>query len=191
MAIVSKVSLCSNALIRLGAKGISDLNEDNDRARLTVLYDNLRDSLLRSHVWNCAVKRVILSPSTNLPEFGFSNQFLLPDDWLRTLQVGEKYDGIDYKLESGYIMADTDSVYLRYIFRNTVEATWDAMLIEGMELTLAHAFAYPITQSTASKQDARDELVRFLKTAMAVDGVEEPSEQFGDSYLISARHASR
>ena len=191
MANVGKISLCSNALIRLGAKPINDLSEDNDRVRLVNLYDNLRDSLLRSHVWNCAVKRVTLSPSTTLPAFGFQNQFLLPDDCLRTLQVGEPEDNLNYKLESGYILADTDVVKFRYIWRNQDESTWDAMLIEGMELTLAHAFAYPITQSTAAKQDARDELVRFLKTAMSVDGVEEPGEDFGDSYLIGARHVSR
>ena len=190
MANISKVSLCSNALLRLGAKSISDVNEDNDRARLTNIYENLRDSLLRSHVWNCAVKRIVLSPSSSLPEFGFLNKFLLPGDWLRTLEVGTIDDGIEYKIESGYILADTAAVYLRYIFRNEIESTWDAMFIQGMELALTHAFAYPITQSTAAKQDARDELTRFLKTAMAVDGIEEPGETFGDSYLIGARHAS-
>lgn len=191
MADVNKVSLCSNAFVRLGANPINDANENNDRARLVALYDNLRDSLLRSHVWNCAVKRVILAPDTATPVFDFTNKFVLPSDWLRTMQVGQKDERLDYRIEAGYILADTDTLYLRYIYRNEVEATWDTMLIEAMELTLVHAFAYAITQSSAAKDGARDDLQKFLKTAQAVDGIEEPAETFGDSYLINSRYASR
>ena len=64
----TKVSICSNALLLLGDKTINSLDEGTDRASLASnLYDSVRDSLLRSHPWNCAVKRVILAPDTETP----------------------------------------------------------------------------------------------------------------------------
>jgi len=75
----TSVSICSNALLRLGAQTIASLSESNDRARLAAnLYETVRDSTLRSHPWNCAVKRVVLAPDTDVPAFDFAAQFTLP-----------------------------------------------------------------------------------------------------------------
>ncbi|EBA0378294.1 hypothetical protein FIX59_23640, partial [Salmonella enterica] len=64
----SSVSICSNALLALGAHPINDFDEDTDHARLCAnLYPTVRNKLLRSHPWNCAIKRVVLSPVSAAP----------------------------------------------------------------------------------------------------------------------------
>lgn len=190
MAGVSSVSICSNALLSLGDNTINAFSDPTDRARLSNLYETRRNALLRSHPWNCAVKRVILAPDTTTPIFDFSNRFVLPADCLRVLQVGNRYEELDYKIESGAILADTDVLPLRYIWLNDVESSWDAMLIEGMELVMAAAFAYPITQSTSKEQACMEAVKSFLKQARAVDGTEEPPETLGDFRLLTSRYGT-
>lgn len=182
------VSICSNALLRLGGQTIASLSESNDRARLAAnLYETVRDSTLRSHPWNCAVKRVVLAPDTTVPAFDFTAQFTLPSDWLKTLQVGQDGFEADYRTESGKIMASGTSLALRYIWRNTVESTWDAMLVEAMEHAMAAAMAYGITKSASMVELQEKKLQMFLKRCRATDGQDDPPETLGDFPLLQAR----
>jgi len=184
----TSVSICSNALLRLGAQTIASLSESNDRARLAAnLYETVRDSTLRSHPWNCAVKRVVLAPDTDVPAFDFAAQFTLPSDWLKTLQVGQDGFEVDYRTESGKIMASGTSLALRYIWRNTVENTWDAMLIEAMELAMSAAMAYGITKSASMVEAAEGKLQQFMKRCRSTDGQDDPPDTLGDFPLMQAR----
>jgi hypothetical protein len=188
----TSVSIASNALLMLGAQPINDFNEDSDRARLASnLYDPARDLLLRSHPWNCAIKRVVLSPDTDVPAFGYSYQFTLPGDWLRTLSVGDYGAEIDYRIEGRKILADDSVLYLRYIFRNDQESTWDTMLIDAMTKTMSATMAYAITQSTSKEELEFKKLEMALKQARAVDGQEDPPETLGDFRLLAARSSGR
>src|SRR5690348_6919352 len=97
------VSICSNALLMLGDSSIADFNEDNDRARLASnLFPQVRDAVLRLHPWNCAVKRTVLAPDATTPPevaIDWTYQFTLPDDWVRTLQVGAYGEEDDHRSE--------------------------------------------------------------------------------------------
>lgn len=184
----TRVSICSNALLLLGAKTINSLDEGTDRASLASnLYDSVRDSLLRSHPWNCAVKRVILAPDTETPAFDYSAQFTLPGDWLKTISVGPDGYEVDYKHESGKVLANGTSLALRYIFRNDNEATWDSMLVHAMELKMAAEMAYPITGIASMADLMNGKLLQHLKAARAVDGQDDPPQTLGDFRLLNAR----
>lgn len=188
----TSVSIASNALLMLGAQPINDFNEDADRARLASnLYAPARDLLLRSHPWNCAIKRVILSPDADAPAFGYSYQFTLPGDWLRTLSVGDYGEEIDFRTEGRKLLADDSVLKLRYIFRNDQESTWDTMLIDAMTKTMSATMAYAITQSTSKEELEFKKLEMALKQARAVDGQDDPPETLGDFRLLAARHSGR
>lgn len=184
----SAVQICSNALLLLGDNPIDSFDVDNNRTRLVAnLYESKRDKVLRSHPWNCATKRVTLSPSTVAPAFDWAYQFPLPDDWLRTLSVGLEGDSDDYRVEGRMILMDSNVCYLRYIWRNEVEATWDALLIDAMTQVMVAVLAYAVTKST-TKQASEEEIVkRVLKSARAVDGQEDPAESLGDFPLLANR----
>lgn len=188
MPAISAVSICSNALLLLGDKPIDSFDIDNDRTRLVAnLYTSKRDKVLRAHPWNCAIKRVILSPDTDAPAFGWSYQFQLPDDWLRTLCVGEDSAPDDFSVEGRKVLMDSNVCRLRYVFRNEVEATWDALLVDAMTQVMVAALTYPITKST-TKQASEEEIVKqVLKTARAVDGQEVTPETLGDFPLLANR----
>jgi hypothetical protein len=184
----SAVSICSNALLSLGDSPISDFNEANDRTRLVAnLYAYKRDRVLRLHPWNCATKRVILSPDTDIPPFDWAYQFQLPDDWLRTVGVGLKTSPDEFLIEDRKILMNTNICRLRYIWRNDVEESWDALLVDAMTQVMISALTYAITKST-TKQASEEQIVQMvLKTARSVNGQEQPAQTLGDSPLLSHR----
>lgn len=184
----SAVQICSNALLLVGDQPINSFSDNNDRTRLVSnLWANARDAVLRSHPWNCAVKRVALSPDVATPAFEWSQQFTLPPDCLRILSIGEEGETPAYAIESGKILCDENPLNLRYVWRNTDVTTWDALLAEAMTAHMAMTCAYPITKS-AAQQDEMIKLYRFkLQQARSVDGQEQPPEQFGDFPLMNAR----
>jgi hypothetical protein len=186
----TSVSICSNALLMLGAQTINSFSDADslDRAKLCAnLYPQERNRLLRMHPWNCAVKRQLLAPDAAPPAFGYSQQFQLPTDCLRVLDVGVCGCQIDYRLEGRQIQANATSLELRYLFENTDENTWDDSLVELMTLAMAARMAYAITQSASMEQVRMQELQMALKVAKAVDGQEEPPQTFGDFPLLQAR----
>jgi len=184
----SAVSICSAALIELGDKPISSFDDNNDRTRaVSNLYGLKRDAVLRAHPWNCAVKRIVLSPDTNAPAFDWQYQFDLPSDYLRVLSVGLNGQEDEYVLEGRKLLMNTNVCYLRYIYRNSDEATWDALLIDAMKEVMKASIAYSITKSTSKEQLVQQIVQNVLKSARAVDGQENPPETLGDFALLSNR----
>lgn len=185
----SPVSICSNALLMLGAQPINDFNENNDRARLAAnLYPSVRDALLREHPWNCAIKRVLLAPDAIKPVFDYQHSFTLPADYLRVLSVVDNANFyIDYKIESRQIVANASSIKLRYIFQNEDITTYDSELVNLLELAMASKLAYAITQSSSLAQFRLQEYQLALKSAKAINGQEYPPQTFGESELLIRR----
>ncbi|WP_207238091.1 MULTISPECIES: hypothetical protein [unclassified Pseudomonas] len=188
MSMATGVSICSNALLMLGAQTINDFNEPVDRAKLAAnLYPTIRDDLLRAHPWNCTIKRALLAPDATPPAFGYDNQFELPADFLRVLEVGQNGCQIDYLVEGRSILADATSLELRYVYLNEIENTWDASLVGLLTLAMASAMAYPITQSSALQAAFEQKLAMAKKVARAVDGQEDPPQTLGDERLYASR----
>lgn len=184
----SAVSICSAALIELGDKPISSFDENNDRTRAVAnLYDLKRDAVLRAHPWNCTTKRVVLSPDTNPPAFDWQYQFALPNDWLRTLNVGLDSSPDDYVIEGRKVLMNKNVCYLRYVWRNSDEATWDSILIDAMKEVMKASIAYAITKSTSKEQLVNQIVQQVLKSARSVDGQENPPETLGDFPLLANR----
>ena len=185
------VTICSNALLELGASPIASFDETGNQARLAAnLYPPNRDALLRSHTWNCCVKRVSLSPLVGVPAYGFAFAYQLPGDWVRTIKLGNFADySVDFRQEGRQLLCSANSLQLRYVFRNTNEGTWDDKLVEVMTALMKWRFAYPITKSTSLRDTLGAEYRMLLQQAKSIDSMEEPSEQIAEeSPLISVRN---
>lgn len=193
MAMATGVTICSNALLMLGSQPINDFADQTnlDRAKLCAnLYPMVRDDLLRSHPWNCCIKRAVLAPDSVAPLFGYSHAFELPADFSRVLEVGNSNQQIDYLVEGRAIQANTTVLELRYVFRNEVESTWDAHLVALATQAMCAALAYPVTQSTAKQAGEEQKLELMLRRARAVDGQEDPPQTLGDERLYASRFGS-
>ena len=77
----TEVSICSNALRRLGDDPITALTDDTERARLcNAFYVPSRDLVLRSHPWNFAVTRATLAQLSDTPVYEYGYQYAFPND---------------------------------------------------------------------------------------------------------------
>ena len=189
----SDVSICSQALLMLGADPISSLSEDeSDNAKLCAnLWPLVRDAVLRAGTWHCATKRVRLAPLVDAPAFDYAYQFVLPSDWLRTLRVGEYGQEPDYRMAGGRVLCDMASLPLLYVFRNEDPASYDSLLMDAMVHAMAARLAYPVTESSSEAARLRAEFERLMRQARAVDGQEDPPETLGDESLYGAGFTGR
>lgn len=184
----SEVQICSNALLLLGADTINSFDDETDRALLVSnLWPNALEAILRSHPWNCAIKRLALAPDADAPDFDYAAQFTLPGDCLRVLSCGLKGEQQAYELEGRKVLCDDSVLYLRYIRMNDDIPSWDALLVQAAEAYMAMTCAYPITKS-ASMVEAMTGLWDLkLRQARNIDGQENPPEEVGDFPLLAAR----
>lgn len=186
------VSICSNALLLLGDKPISSFTDDSNRAALAAnLWPQVRDHILRSHPWNCAIKRVVLSPDVDAPTFDWAYQFTLPEDFLKVLSIGNMGAEGEYRIESRKLLCDDNPLYLRYTWANDNPATYDPMLVEALTSEMAHRMAYAITQSATLVDTMAKKAAQVMRQAKSVDGQDDTPEQLGDDPLYLARFGYR
>lgn len=184
----SSVSICSNALVMLGGAPFSSFDEQNPRVRAAaVLYPSVRDDVLRAHPWNCAIKRDLLAPMAIAPPFDFTQQFALPGDWLRTIQVGQEGCPLKYRTEGQRILANVNVLPLVYVFRNYVEDSWSTNLVRVMERAMAANMAYSVTASSSLSDSEYAKFEKQLKIAKAVDGQDDPPEEFAAGTFVESR----
>lgn len=192
------ISICSNASQRLGGPPISSFDEGDvdgsnlDATRLARnLWTTVRQAVLRKHNWNCAVARVLLSPDATPPTFGYSYRFLLPTDWLKTLQIGEHEDcTFGYRTEGRFILSNETPLPLVYIRDDANVSSWDAALVHAAETAMAAAMAYPITKSTSLKDQLEAEFRDLLQQARTSDGQDDPPDTLRGSLLMASRFGS-
>lgn len=178
------VQIINQALVFLGEAPIENASIATKAAiAAQTVYEPTVDEVLRAHPWNFATRRQFLSPLVEAPPFGYGYQFQRPSDWLRTLSCSAR----DYRIEGARILANKDSIELRYIARITDVSLYDSLFCTALARCLSAKLAYPITKST-SKQQAEWELyVQVLGQAKFVDALEEPAEEFEESSLITVR----
>ena len=167
----SVVDICNGALNQLGASTILSLTEDSKNARLcNARYTQVRDSIFRSHPWNCLQKRVQLPADTATPAWGFSFQYTLPSDCLRVLRILD-YDS-DYKVEGRKIVTNNSSMKILYVARITDPNEYDELLRETLSAALAADIAYAVTSSNPLTQNMYNLLKDKLREARFVDATE-------------------
>src|SRR5271154_1672868 len=105
------VDICNLALSILGKPSIASLTDNSNAARvLNIEYDMIRRGMLEGPgTWRFTIKRTSLPALTTAPASGpYVQQFALPSDFLRPLQIGDTYAGLDM---SDYRQGPTDADY--------------------------------------------------------------------------------
>lgn len=186
----SWVAVCNSALTRLGAKAITSLDDQTPEARACKLrYEDCRDVVLRSHPWNCSIKRVILAPLTQTPEFDFSYKFQLPSDCIRVLWIGDNID--EYRINGREILCDSSEIRMIYVYRLTDPTKLDVLCADCIGAYLAWDICYKITQSATLKQQLWNDYMFALRQARNIDSKEEPAGQLNANFYFDSRYAEQ
>lgn len=99
------LSLCSAALLLIGADEISSFEDGNRAAKLCAnLYPRTRDELLQSYPWRFATVQESLAKLVTPPLFGFRYAYQLPAACLRVLGLE---NGADFHLFEGRLYTNS------------------------------------------------------------------------------------
>lgn len=174
----TEVSICSNALRRLGDDPITSLTDDTERARLcNSFYQDARDACLRSHPWNFAITRASLAKLSDAPAYGFNYQYALPTNpyCLRVLEM--EYKDYIFKVENvathgRVLLTDEGTANILYIARITDTNLFDPMFVDVLTAKLAVDLAYPVTNSQQVQTNMQKLYQLKLSEARSIDGQE-------------------
>ena len=138
------VSICSDALVMLGASVISSFNEGTPSATAcSRLYPDIRDSVISAYAWSWSVQKVQLSRLSTSPTNEWRYAYQLPSNML---------SGALAVFNSGSSTA------------RPINYGWE---IYGNQLTTNMETVYIDYQATVSEASMPPYFVRLLKTALA------------------------
>ena len=174
----TEVSICSNALRRLGDDPITSLTDDTERARLcNAFYADARDACLRSHPWNFAITRASLAQLSATPVYGFDYQFALPTDPFCLRVLAMEFEDYVFKVENlstqgRVLLTDQETAKIIYIARVTDTTLFDSLFVDTLVAKLAADLAYPVTNSLKVQEQMYRLFQLNLSEARSIDGQE-------------------
>lgn len=154
----SPTDIANLALGHLGEAPITSFQEDSLAARKAALhYLATRDQVLRSHRWNFAQTRKVLSRLLERPAFGWTYQYELPEDCLRVNEFNGSEAGDwlsdQYIIEGRRLLTDATEARLVYNRRIDDVSDFDALFIEALSLKLAIVLSESIRGTTSKTAD--------------------------------------
>lgn len=194
------VDICNLALDRVGQRAISSITSPTTEIEEICArqYDSTLSEMLRRYVFNFAKKYAVLTASgTKVPAFGYTSAYLLPNDFVRLLTLGDITINGDiepglYDLSEGYIFTDAASagnLNITYIHTaSTIISKWDPLFVRLLVLHLAANIAFKLSLKNSLIQAIRDDAADEALAAAAVAGQEKPPRRIERSKLITARN---
>ena len=128
---LTKVDLCSMALLKLGERPIQSLTDDSAASQLArTLFEPVMDALIASHPWHFATRVYDLTETTD-------DNFVIPADVLRIIKTPGKISG-------GRIIAPDDKISITALVRVAPEV-YPAYFVSLAATKLAMEFCVPLT----------------------------------------------
>lgn len=186
---LSAISLCSKALIKVGANGITSFDENTAEARVaSQLYGMVRDGLLSSYPWRFATAQQELNQLVAEPTADYKYAFALPLDLLRILCAGEgrRGSGLAYRVCENILQTDSRRVILTYIFRPQ-EESFPPFFDELLVAKLAAEFCLPLTESAARSDLLNRQAESLLSRAKLIDAQQATTGGIDHFSLIGVR----
>ena len=181
----SEVTIANMAVVKVGTKTISDIDEDTEQAAtVRVFFDSTLETELRTHPWSCAVKRAVLAHQVALSEFGELYVYPLPVDCLRVLVP----ENVDWVVEGRSILtADADGIELRYVAKLTDLSLMDAALRAAFVLRLAVDMCEKLAKTTSKKQLLMQEYADAITAARKANAFERVAQSIPETPWLVAR----
>lgn len=128
---LTKIDLCSMALLKIGEQPIQSLMDDTASATLCrTLFDTITDTLLSTYQWRFAYREYTLARNTD-------GNFLIPSDVLRILKCSGKIIG-------NCIYSKSDNVSILATVRVPTE-NFPSYFTGALVAKLAMEFCIPLT----------------------------------------------
>ncbi len=170
---LTKIDLCSMALLKLGETPIQSLTDDSAAVQLSrTLFDTVTDSLLSLYPWRFAIQSIDLVKNTD-------NNFVIPSDVLRVL----KSDG---QIMGNKILSDADTTHIIAITKTAPEK-FPGYFASLVATRLAMEFCIPLLGDQTVFRMLVALYESELQNAKFIDSTTSISDTISDFFLISSR----
>jgi hypothetical protein len=199
----SSVDIANLALSILGKPSIASLTDNSNAARvINIEYDLLRRGLLEGPgIWRFSVARASLAALTTVPISGpFRVMYALPADYIRALQVGDMYAGLDlsdyrqgptdadYSIEGVNILCDYGSpLSLQYVADVSNTTFFNPNFVVYFAGKIAWTCCERLTGSDAKQTAAKDRMMQAKADALMSGALVNPPGYRGDDAWVLAR----
>ena len=199
----SALSVCSNALIMLGANPISSFTEGTDEASICdSLYPDIRDQALMVYPWTFSFKKTQLARLVTTPTNEFQYEYQLPADRLGSPRAVYNTNGLNqhpitsYRIIGNKLLTNQEVIFIDYQYY-TPETEMPVWFIQLLKYLTAWHIALPITdqtekaaywQSVAVGSPSENGRGGYMRTAMNIDGQNQPTNSIKDFSLTVVRN---
>jgi hypothetical protein len=199
----TKLSICSDALIMLGAAPLSSFATGTDEAQVADrLYDDVRDTLLMQYPYSWTLKKVKLAQLADTPINEWKYKYQIPGDVLGNPKAVFASGSVgsntvrDYEFYAGGLYTNLEEVWIDYQYRPE-PAVFPPYFVRLLKTALAAEFAEPITDQITKadyyytkaygslSENMRGGLVRV---AINIDGADKPSQNIQEFPISDIRY---
>ncbi len=170
---LTKIDLCSMALLKLGENPIQSLSDDTAAAKLgRTLIDFVIDTLLSSHPWRFACRTYNLTKDEN-------GDFNIPSDVLRILKTNGR-------IMENRVVSDSDNITITAIVR-IAPNEFPSYFASLVATKLASEFCMPLISDTAVFRTLVALYETELQTAKFIDSTTSVNPAIENFSLIDSR----
>lgn len=197
------VSICSDALIMLGAKAITSFNDGTDESSVCDrLYPDIRDSTLMMYPWSFSMKKIALARLVTTPTSFWKYEYLLPGDRLgnphsvRDSAAIGNFISAEWEIQGDKLLTNLEAVYIDYQYQ-TPEFAMPQYFVQLLKYMVAWHIAEPITEQGEKASRWRQVAVGepsengrggFFRQAAVIDGKNQPVRVIEDYTLVAVRN---
>ena len=198
----TQLSVANGALRHLGPQRIDNLSDTTKKAA-RALNDAWTDAVkfcFEDYNWNFASERASLALHETTPAFGYDYYYVMPPDWMKTINHTRSEDEDDkldlYTYEAGgttatkgLIATDASAVYLRYVSSNymTRYGNWPQNFADYVSAKLAELTCEVITGNDSRLAIVRQALKEAKDKAKTFDTTNQSPKRFRTGRLVRSR----
>jgi len=170
---LTKIDLCTMALLKLGEAPIQSLTDDSASAKLSrTLFEPVVDALLSIHPWRFATQIIELNKNTD-------GNFLIPSNILRILKT-------DGRIIGNRILSDSETMSVIGVVQTAPER-FPGYFVSLVATRLAMEFCIPLTGDQSLFRTLVALYETELQTAKYIDSTTTLGDTITDFSLVNAR----
>lgn len=142
---MNQTEIANLALRKIGQARIVDINQGSNEALLILdSWTNARETALRAHPWNFALKQAQLTVSATVPLFHWTKAYPLPSDYMRLVSNNGILAGTKlpcWEVAGGAILSNESKAEIVYVRNEENCALWDSQFVEAFAFQIAAMIA--------------------------------------------------
>jgi hypothetical protein len=197
------ITICSDALLMLGAKAISSFNDGTDESSVCDrLYPDIRDSTLMMYPWSFSMKKIALARLITAPGSVWKYAYQLPGDRLGSPRAVYDTAAVgatprkEWEIQGDQVLTNLDAVYIDYQY-SVGEFAMPQYFVQLLKYQVAWHIAEPITEQAekagfwrrmALGEAGENGRGGYFRQATQIDGANNSIKVIDDYTLITARY---